>query len=150
MPHLSFTTPLGELTLFEEDDRLVALEWGRAQPGVETPLLAQAAAQLNDYFDGRRRSFDLPLGPRGSSFQLAVWSELRRIPYGQVVRYGDLARHLATAPRAVGSACGRNPLPIIVPCHRVLAANGHLGGYSAPGGLGTKRFLLGLEGWNGA
>ncbi|HEX6202826.1 MAG TPA: methylated-DNA--[protein]-cysteine S-methyltransferase [Thermoanaerobaculia bacterium] len=104
------------------------------------------AAQLADYFAGRRRDFDLPLAPRGSAFQRAVWDELRRVPYGATVSYGELAARLGRpgASRAVGGANNRNPLPIVVPCHRVIGADGSLTGYG--GGLDRKRALLALEG----
>jgi methylated-DNA-[protein]-cysteine S-methyltransferase len=150
MTYLSVPSPVGDLTLFEEDGGLVALDWGSVQGGSETPFLCRVRDQLAEYFAGSRRTFELALAARGSPFQKAVWSALLSIPYGEIVRYGDLATRLGSAPRAVGGACGRNPLPIIVPCHRVVAANGSLGGYSGLDGLDTKRFLLGLEGWTGA
>ncbi len=109
-------------------------------------LLAEAAGQLAEYFAGRRRDFDLPLAPAGSPFQRRAWAELGRIPYGATVSYGTLARRLGSAAQAVGQACGANPLPIVIPCHRVLAAGGALGGYSGDGGLETKCALLRLEG----
>jgi O-6-methylguanine DNA methyltransferase len=105
-----------------------------------------AAAQLGEYFAGRRRSFDLPLAPRGSAFQRAVWDELARVPYGRTVSYGELAERMGRpgASRAVGGANNKNPLPIVVPCHRVIGADGSLTGYG--GGLDKKRALLALEG----
>lgn len=104
------------------------------------------AEQLAEYFAGRRREFDLPLAPRGTDFQRAVWSELVRVPYGSTISYGELAGRVgrARASRAVGGANNRNPLPIVVPCHRVIGADGSLTGYG--GGLGRKRALLTLEG----
>lgn len=107
---------------------------------------ARVLAELGEYFAGTRRQFDLPLAPRGTAFQLAVWSALRTIPYGETVSYGELARRLGRAglARAVGLANGANPLPIIVPCHRVIGADGALTGFG--GGLGIKRALLSLEG----
>lgn len=147
MSHLSFKSPVGDLTLFEHHDSLVALDWGWVEGGNETELLAAARRQLEEYFDGERKTFDLPLAPDGSAFQKKVWSALQSIPYGSVLNYGMLAHQLGSAPRAIGGACARNPLPIIVPCHRVLAANGALGGYSGMDGIDTKRFLLALEGW---
>lgn len=105
-----------------------------------------AAEQLAQYFAGSRRAFDLPLAPRGTDFQRAVWSELARVPYGSTVTYGELAGRVgrARASRAVGGANNRNPLPIVVPCHRVIGADGSLTGYG--GGLERKRALLALEG----
>ena len=102
--------------------------------------------QLDEYFAGTRRTFDLRLAPRGTAFQLRVWNALRAIPYGSVCNYGDLARAIGQpgASRAVGQANGRNPLPIVIPCHRVIASDGSIGGYS--GGLAIKHRLLALEG----
>ncbi|MCS6892796.1 MAG: methylated-DNA--[protein]-cysteine S-methyltransferase [Rhodovarius sp.] len=145
MPQLSLLTPLGDITLSEEDGAIVALDWGRSSTPSATSLLRQACAQLHDYFDGVRRVFDLPLAPRGSAFQRRVWAALRRIPFGATVSYAELARALDTSPRAVGQANARNPIPILIPCHRVVAADGALGGYSGPEGPATKRFLLDLE-----
>ena len=146
MNYRSMHSPVGELTLFEEDEKLVAVDWGWADGGGETPVLTAARQQIEDYFDGRRRRFDLPLALEGTSFQQMVWAALQRIPYGEVLNYGALAAQLGSAPRPVGGACARNPLPIIVPCHRVVAADGSLGGYSGLNGVDTKRVLLALEG----
>ena len=147
MPRLTLESPLGRLTLFEEDGRLVALDWGgKRAAGEPTSVLREAKRQLAAYFEGRRRAFALPLAPWGSPFELRVWQLMTDIPYGETRSYGDLARELAAAPRAVGQACGRNPLPILIPCHRVLAAEGRLGGYSGGKGTETKRRLLMLEG----
>lgn len=149
MSHYSFSSPLGDLTAFETDGRLIALEWGRVDGGSDDiALLRETERQLDDYFDGRLRSFDLPLEPDGSAFQRKVWNALRRIPYGSVTTYGQIALDVGSAPRAIGGACGRNPLPIIIPCHRVVASSGSLGGYSGLDGLDTKQFLLSLEGWS--
>ena len=147
MHYLSFSSPVGDLTLFEEDGKLISLDWGAVEGGESNPLLEEARRQLDDYFDGQRQSFDLPLAPMGTVFQQKVWHALQDIPYGSVSRYGELARLIDSGPRAVGSACGRNPLPIIIPCHRVIAADGSLGGYSGQDGLETKQFLLTLEGY---
>jgi methylated-DNA-[protein]-cysteine S-methyltransferase len=146
MPQLSMHSPVGDLTLSEEDGALVAIDWGWSPVQAETPLLRRAKAQLEEYFDGTRHAFDLPLEPAGTTFQKSVWRAMRAIPAGSTRSYGDLAKDLHSAPRAVGQACGRNPLPIMIPCHRVLAANGAIGGYSGEGGLDTKRDLLRLEG----
>jgi len=141
-------SPIGFLTIFEDDGAIVALDWGRVDNAEPTPMLEAARDQLNDYFDATRKDFDLPLAPRGTSFQCALWNLLCRIPFGQVQTYGDLARQLDSGPRAVGGACGRNPIPIIIPCHRVIGQNGSLTGYSGGDGVNSKRALLRLEGYD--
>lgn len=146
MPHLSIDSCFGSLTVCADDDALVAITWGWAPGGEATPLLSEAAEQLEAYFASRLRCFSLPLPPPGSGFRQRVWSRLRAIPYGQTETYGALAPQLATSPRAVARACAANPLPIVVPCHRVVAARGGLGGYSGGDGLVTKAALLALEG----
>lgn len=145
MTQLSFHSPLGDLTVTEEGGALVSLDWGWAAETGTNPLLRKARDQLLGYLDGKRREFDLPLAPRGTAFQLRVWRALQTIPYGQTRTYGELARKLKTAPRPLGGACGRNPIPLIIPCHRVLAGGGALGGYSGGDGIESKRLLLDLE-----
>jgi len=145
MPHLSMTSPLGALTIFEDKGAIVALEWGRADNASSTPLLEKAKAQLNDYFDGKRTAFDLPLLPRGTPFQRSVWKQLSKIPFGAARTYGEVAKSVHSAPRAVGGACGKNPIPIIIPCHRVLGQGGKLTGYSGGDGVKSKQALLRLE-----
>lgn len=145
MARLSLESPVGTLTLVERDGAIAELGWAEAADGEATPLLREAKRQLEAYFAGRLRDFDLPLAPSGTAFQQRVWAAMLRIPYGETRRYGDLARELGSAARAIGGACGRNPIPIIVPCHRILGGAGP-GGYSGAGGLATKHFLLALEG----
>ncbi len=145
MAHIRLDSPLGPLTVFEETGAVVVIEWGRAAEGSETPLLAEARQQLDAYFDGRLTRFDLPLRPAGTAFQKSVWKLMAEIPHGAVRTYGDLAVDLGSAPRAVGGACGRNPIPIVIPCHRVVGTGG-LGGYTGLGGVDTKAALLRLEG----
>jgi methylated-DNA-[protein]-cysteine S-methyltransferase len=148
MPHLSLHTPLGELTVFEAAGAIVALDWGRAQPSDKPPtaLLRAAVEQLQDYFDGTRTTFDLPLAPEGTAFRRKVWDALCGIPPGETRSYLDIAREIGCrSPRAIGQANGANPIPILIPCHRVIAANGAIGGYSGGEGLATKRYLLDLE-----
>ena len=151
MPHLAMHGPLGPLTIFEDSGAIVALEFGRGAGGsgggAETPLLDQARRQLDEYFDRGRRQFDLPLAPQGSKFQRAVWDQMRSIAYGETLTYGAIARRLGSAARAVGGACGANPIPIIIPCHRVLGAGGKMTGYSGGEGIETKLALLRLEGY---
>ena len=148
MPSISAPSPVGQLVLDEAGDAIVAIRWAGAQDdgmvGNGNPLLAEAARQLEAYFAGRLNRFDLPLAPSGSPFENRVWAAMQTIPYGETRCYGDLADAIGSAPRAVGRACGRNPIPIVIPCHRVLAKSG-LGGYSGAGGLTTKRHLLALE-----
>jgi methylated-DNA-[protein]-cysteine S-methyltransferase len=145
MPSLSIPSPVGQLTIEEAGAKIVAISWGEGPGGNGSPLLAEAARQIAAYFDGRLRDFDLPLAPEGTAFEGRVWAAMRGIPYGETRSYGDLAGATGSAPRAVGRACGKNPIPIVVPCHRVLAKGG-LGGYSGEGGLATKQRLLALEG----
>ena len=145
MPSLSMPSPVGQLTIEEEDEAIVAIRWGNGEPRNGSPLLAEAARQLEAYFAGKLSDFDLPLSPAGSAFEQRVWAAMQTIPYGQTRCYGDLADAVGSAPRAVGRACGKNPIPIVIPCHRVLARAG-LGGYSGEGGLVTKERLLTLEG----
>ena len=144
MPQLSLHSPFGDLTVSEENGAIVAVDWGWGRDQTETPLLLRARAELFAYFDGARRDFDLPLAPAGSPFRTRVWAALRAIPYGETRTYGDLAAALGSAPRAIGQANGANPIPILIPCHRVVAGNG-LGGYSGGDGPATKRALLALE-----
>ncbi len=146
MAHVSLLTPVGDLTLFDDGAALVALEWGRAPAAASSPLLDEARRQVQAYFDRRLRVFDLPLAPAGTPFQKRVWAALGGIPHGRTETYGRLARRLGTGPRAVGGACARNPLPILIPCHRVTAQDGDLTGYSGGDGTDTKRRLLRLEG----
>jgi methylated-DNA-[protein]-cysteine S-methyltransferase len=141
---VSIDSPVGRLTIAEDDGAVVRIQWGEGGDGRKTPLLAEAARQLAAYFGGRLMQFDLPLRPAGSAFDHRVWVAMQQIPYGQTRRYGELAMAIGSTPRAIGGACGRNPIPIVVPCHRVLASGG-LGGYSGGQGLATKRVLLALE-----
>ena len=145
MPSLSIPSPVGHLTIDESDDRIVAIHWGNGTPsGNGSPLLAEAARQFTAYFDGKLSRFNLPLAASGTEFDQRVWAAMRAIPYGETRTYGDLAHATDSGPRAIGGACGRNSIPIIVPCHRVLARGG-LGGYSGGNGLPTKQWLLALE-----
>ena len=150
---MTLATPLGSLQLVALDERLERIAFPGAHqerlPAGKSPLLERAARQLQEYFAGGRRVFDLPLASAGTAFQEAVWAALAAIPFGETRSYGDLALALGRprAVRAVGAANGRNPLPIVVPCHRVIGADGSLTGYA--GGMARKRWLLELEGWRG-
>jgi len=143
MPSLSISSPVGPLTIEERDGKITAISWGN-DGGNGSPLLDEAARQLADYFVGKRHQFVLPLAPEGTPFEEDIWAAMQRIPYGQTRSYGELAHDVGSAPRAVGRACGKNPIPIVIPCHRILAKGG-LGGYSGEGGLATKQRLLVIE-----
>ena len=153
MIYLYHPSPLGPLLLAGEGETLHFIGFpegkGHIRPGDDwqqvPTAFAQARAQLDDYFAGRRTEFDLLLQPHGTPFQIQVLQALQRIPYGETRSYRDIARQLGrpNAVRAVGSANGRNPLPIVIPCHRVIAANGGLAGFG--GGVQAKQFLLDLE-----
>jgi methylated-DNA-[protein]-cysteine S-methyltransferase len=147
-------TPIGTLLIAGDADAVLQITfpsrgkaakveagWVESQRGP----VGEAVRQLHEYFAGKRTGFDLPLAPRGTEFQRSVWRQLQEIPYGETISYGELARRVGNpkASRAVGSANGKNPLPIVIPCHRVIAGNGTLGGFG--GGLPTKQTLLALE-----
>jgi methylated-DNA-[protein]-cysteine S-methyltransferase len=146
-------SPIGELTLVSDGEALTGLYMDAQRHRPELPtataaddaVLAATRRQLGEYFAGERREFDLPLRPAGTAFQREVWDALREIPYGETAGYGELAQRLGRpgAARAVGLANGRNPIAIVLPCHRVIGAAGALTGYG--GGLERKRYLLDLE-----
>ena len=142
---LTVDSPVGPLTLAEQDGALVGIAFRDERACDRTPLLVEAERQLTEYFAGRRRRFDLPLAPVGTTFQKEVWAALCGIPYGQTRSYKDIAAAVGrpVACRAVGMANNRNPLPIVIPCHRVIGASGALTGYA--GGLDVKRRLLEIE-----
>lgn len=162
------SSPLGSLTVTATETAIVKLDWGSrgaSRPSFaadETPataanLLAEAARQLEIYFRDGKFQFNLPLEPAGTDFQRAVWDFMLAIPAGRTRSYGEAASAVTSVSaanaetntpnaRAVGSACGANPIPVIIPCHRILAAGGDAGGYSGKGGLETKRWLLRHEG----
>lgn len=146
MPALVIETPAGPLLLVERDGKLAEARF--AAPGRraddESDMLHRAKIQVEEYFSGQRHRFDLPLAPATTAFQDRVRGAMLAIPYGQTRSYGELAHAAGGGPRAIGRACGANPLPVLVPCHRVVAAQG-LGGYSGGDGLATKRLLLALE-----
>lgn len=145
--HLVVPSPIGALTLFADGDALIAVEAGAAPTfGGPSPVLVEAKRQLDAYFDGKLETFDLPLAPTGTPRMTQSWAAMRRIPYGTTRTYGEIARDIGSAARAVGGACAKNPLPILIPCHRVLGADGGVGHYSFADGPDTKRRLLILEG----
>lgn len=142
---LSLHTPLGDITLSALDDAIVALDWGWSSMQTPSPLLERVCDWLNGFFDGDTDAPDVPLRPDGTDFQKRVWHAMSAIPSGRMRSYGELARELDSAAQAVGNACRANPIPILIPCHRVVGASG-LGGYSGGDGLTTKTALLRLEG----
>ncbi len=149
MPRAVVDSPIGPLGLIASETALKAVlfDGSRVSPDGSSPVLAEAARQLDAYFDGGLETFDLPFELHGTEFQRRCWLALASIPYGQTVSYGEQARRLGLgndAARAVGAANGQNPLPIVLPCHRVIGANGLLTGFG--GGLHVKRFLLEHEG----
>ncbi len=144
MPQLSLHSPLGTLTLSEDDGAIVALDWGWGRDQDETALLMRARDQVHEYLDGERQVFELPIQPFGTAYQRRVWAVLSSIPYGQTRTYGEVAGIAGGGPRAVGQANRCNPVPILIPCHRVKGAQ-DIGGYSAAEGIVTKHYLLQLE-----
>lgn len=150
----TLSSPIGKITLVANDTHLLALYVGEemkpmlegAKKADKHPVLAMTKKQLKEYFDGERKNFDLPLAPNGTEFQNKAWKALTKIPYGKVWSYGKQAEYLKSpnAQRAVGGANGKNPIPVIIPCHRVVGSTGKLTGFS--GGMEMKIFLLQLEG----
>ena len=145
------STPIGHLRLVSGDAHLIAIEFDgqyqrRATADQQDPVLRETAHQLREYFRGERHHFDLPLSPAGTEFQHRVWNALSEIPYGEVRSYRDIAGAIgrSSAVRAVGAANGRNPIPVVVPCHRVIGSDGSLTGFA--GGLEAKKTLLDREG----
>jgi methylated-DNA-[protein]-cysteine S-methyltransferase len=143
---MGVNTPVGPLTLVERDGAIVAVHWGKPSQESETPLLAAAKAQLDGYFFCGLKNFELPLAPSGTDFDKQVWRAMLEIPYGRTRTYGEIATALGGTARNVGTACGRNPIPIIIPCHRVVGADGAMIGYSGGAGVESKVALLALEG----
>ena len=144
---IDVSSPFGPLCITAKNGAITALSWGHSVAGA-TPdcgVLSEAAQQLEAYFDGDLKNFDLPLYVEGSDFQRAVCAAMSAIAFGDTRTYGDIAKQLNAPAQAVGQACGGNPIPIIIPCHRVLAAT-VLGGFSAAGGVETKVALLRHEG----
>ena len=141
----SCPSPFGSILIGWEENAVVSLRLGEADSSITSPVSELAAAQLQEYFAGTRKSFTFPIELRGTSFQISVWNALRQIPYGQTVTYKDIAIAIGNekAVRAVGMACNRNPVWIVIPCHRVVGANRKLTGYA--GGLSMKEALLNHE-----
>lgn len=141
MAVISVDSPWGRLGVFERDEHIVALRWHVDEADGNSVVLVEAAKQLQAYIDGSLKQFDLTNRPSGGEFQQRVCEQMQAIPFGETRTYGDLAKSLDSMPQPVGQACGGNSIPIIIPCHRVLGANG-LGGFSGAGGIETKISLL--------
>jgi methylated-DNA-[protein]-cysteine S-methyltransferase len=143
--HTTISSPIGPLRLTVEDDGALTRIDFRPGDVSDDPRFAGVTSQLDEYFAGRRTTFDLPMRPRGGAFEQLVWAELLRIPYGETASYGEIAERIGHPgkARAVGSANARNPIAIVCPCHRVIGSDGSLTGYA--GGLEAKRALLALE-----
>jgi len=145
--YMSYLSPFGTITAFSEEEAIIALEWGQIENPQPTGLLNDLGKQLELYFEGKLEKFDVNIQPEGTAYQKSVWQQMLAIPYGQTRTYGEISKKLTSSPRAVGTACGKNPIPIIIPCHRIISANGSMGGYSAGSGVSTKINLLNLEGF---
>lgn len=139
-------TPIGKINIGADDENILWLRFGDAEASGKNKITTKAFRQLKEYFAGKRKVFDLPLKLQGTAFQVRVWEELQKIPYGETISYKSLAERSGNpqASRAVGGAMRENSIPIFIPCHRVITSAGELGGYS--GGLDIKRKLLELEG----
>ena len=144
MSRFSADTALGRFTIEANADAITALHWG-GDDADDTPLLQEAARQLAAYAEGALKTFDLPLAPAGGALQQSVMAEMRAIPFGETRTYGEIAKAVGAPAQAVGQACGANPIPVIIPCHRI-TGTGNLGGFSAPGGVESKVKLLRHEG----
>lgn len=153
MGQSSITTPVGTLTLSSNGRAITRVTWFRAGDDVgnadSDPILEAAKAEIDRYFSGRLTEFQTPVHLEGSPLQLSVWQAMRTIPFGQVLTYGDVAKAVGSEPQAVGTACGQNPIPVIVPCHRIVGAGGNLTGFSGGNGIETKAYLLDLESGQG-
>ncbi|MEP3296848.1 MAG: methylated-DNA--[protein]-cysteine S-methyltransferase [Pseudoruegeria sp.] len=141
MGFMSVETQFGPLGLVEEDDAIVRLLWERSETKDDSPLLREGCRQISAYSNGALEVFDLPLRVNGSEFQQMVCREMKAIPFGETVTYGDIAKRIGAPAQAIGRACGGNPIPVLIPCHRVMGAKG-LTGFSGAGGVETKVALL--------
>lgn len=140
---ISFLTDLGPITIEEEGGEISSLLFSFSKSEEYTPLLLKAKTEVEEYLRGERKEFDLPLSPKGTPFQEKVWRELLKIKYGERISYGEIGERIGSkAYRAIGNACGKNPIPLIIPCHRVVGKN-NLGGFSL--GIELKKKLLDIE-----
>ena len=143
---IAVDTQFGRIGIEETDGAITRAVWDGEDEGTPSDLLREAARQLAEYDAGNLTQFDLPFRVSGSAFQQAVCDAMLAIPFGETATYGDIAHQLGQSAQAVGSACGHNPIPILIPCHRVMGANGKLTGFSGKGGVETKVALLRHEG----
>ena len=140
---ISFVSLLGPITIFEEGGKIVSLLFSYSEHSDSSPLLEKAKEEIEEYFQGKRKTFDLPLDAKGTEFQKRVWKELLDIRYGETLSYGEIGDRIGTkAYRAIGNDCGKNPIPILIPCHRVVGTD-NIGGFSL--GLDLKRKMLDIE-----
>lgn len=140
---ISFVSLLGPITIFEEGGKIISLLFSYSEHSDSSPLLEKAKEEIEEYFQGKRKTFDLPLDAKGTEFQKRVWKELLDIRYGETLSYGEIGDRIGTkAYRAIGNACGKNPIPILIPCHRVVGKD-NIGGFAL--GLDLKRKLLDME-----
>ena len=140
---ISFVSLLGPITIFEEGGKIISLLFSYSEYSDSSPLLEKAKEEIEEYFQGKRKTFGLPLDAKGTEFQKRVWKELLDIRYGETLSYGEIGDRIGTkAYRAIGNACGKNPIPILIPCHRVVGKD-NIGGFSL--GLDLKRKLLDIE-----
>ena len=140
---ISFVSLLGPITIFEEGGKIISLLFSYSEHSDSSPLLEKAKEEIEEYFQGKRKTFDLPLDAKGTEYQKRVWKELLDIRYGETLSYGEIGDRIGTkAYRAIGNACGKNPIPILIPCHRVVGKD-NIGGFSL--GLDLKRKLLDIE-----
>ena len=137
--YISFLSQVGWLTLFEKSKKIISVEWRKEKNHSESPLLTEAHQQLTEYFNKERKNFTVPLELAGTNFQKSVWYNISKIPYGKTNTYGEIAKKLNSAARAIGGACGKNPIPIFIPCHRVMGANDKLTGFSGGQVLKQKK-----------
>ena len=144
MGFISFHSPVGDLSIAENDNLIVSIDWGWGSLEEKTPLLEEAKNQIAAYFNGKLKKFDLPILPPGTAYQQQVWEFLQTIPFGTTKSYSELAKIIGGSARSIGHANAANPIPIIIPCHRVIGKR-TLGGYSGGEGIKTKEYLLNIE-----
>ncbi len=145
MAQLSFHSPIGDITISEEEGIIVSLDFGWSPFQKENPLLLKAKKWCDSYFDGENPEMNLPLSPFGTKYQRQIYKAIQSIPYSKTMTYSEIAEKTSSHSRPVGSACGSNPIPLLIPCHRVMGKNGSLTGYSGGEGIQTKKYLLELE-----